>query len=249
MSYTRAKHEITHGKMLVQGDPEKIWGWGTPAGKLRAQRRAELIATGAQLGPGVKALEIGCGTGMFTAMFVRSGAQLVAVDISRDLLVKARARNLPPDQVQFLEKRFEVCDVDGPFDAVIGSSVLHHLSIEPALSNVYRLLKPGGLLSFAEPNMLNPQVFAERKFTFLHRWFWYVSPDETAFVRWKLPKLLTEMGFEAIEIMPFDWLHPSTPIALISTVNRLGGWLENMPVVREFSGSLFIRCRRPSEAK
>jgi SAM-dependent methyltransferase len=169
----------------------------------------------------------------------------MAVDISSDLLERARARGLPADQVQFLEKRFEDCDIDGPFDAVIGSSVLHHLEIEPALSKIRGLLKPGGLMSFAEPNMLNPQVFFERNFRFLRRWLWYVSPDETAFVRWPLRGLLRRVGFEDIVITPFDWLHPATPPPLIGLVRGLGSGLERIPLAREFSGSVLLRCRCP----
>jgi 2-polyprenyl-3-methyl-5-hydroxy-6-metoxy-1,4-benzoquinol methylase len=70
----RSKHEIEHGKMLAQGDTELLWGWGTPAGRLRAKRRAKLIATGAHLKAEVRALEMGCGTGMFTEMFAETAA-------------------------------------------------------------------------------------------------------------------------------------------------------------------------------
>ena len=242
---TRAKHEIMHSKFLAQSDPELIWNWNTPAGQLRAKRRAEKIIKGSGLEPGITALEIGCGTGMFTEIFVQSGANLIAVDISPDLLKKARARNIPSDKVSFFEKRFEDCDIDGPFDAVIGSSVLHHLDIETTLNKVYDLLKPGGFMCFAEPNMLNPQVFIERKFRFLLPCFWYISPDETAIVRWKFRDLLIKTGFEKINIMPFDWLHPATPIPLIRLISNIGKLLENTPVFREFAGSLYIQCRRP----
>src|SRR5438270_13417090 len=86
LSATRAKHEILHGRKLALGHAETTWGWGTPAGKLRADRRAELIARGARLCPGMRALEIGCGTGLFTEWFARTGADIIAVDISPDLL-------------------------------------------------------------------------------------------------------------------------------------------------------------------
>jgi len=240
----QAKHEIEHGIMLASKDTEQVWGWGTPAGRLRADRRADLIATGAQLAQGIRTLEIGCGTGLFTAIFAKTGAQILAVDISPDLLEKARARNLPLHQVQFLEKQFEDCDIDGPFDTVIGSSVLHHLDAEPAFLMIYKLLKPGGVMSFAEPNMLNPQVFVERKF---RKWFPNVSPDESAFVRWQLKNTLSKVGFERIEITPFDWLHPSTPAIMICLVKKVGGRLERIPLLREFSGSLYIRAYRPAE--
>jgi 2-polyprenyl-3-methyl-5-hydroxy-6-metoxy-1,4-benzoquinol methylase len=239
------EQEIKHSNLLSQSDPELIWNWNTPAGQLRAKRRAEKIIQGSRLGPGVNALEIGCGTGMFTEMFSQSGANITAVDISPDLLKKARTRNLPYDRVLFLERRFEDCDIHGPFDVVIGSSVLHHLEIETALIKIYSLLKPGGFMCFAEPNMLNPQVFIERKFRFLLPCFWYISPDETAIVRWKFRDFLLKIGFEKIKIMPFDWLHPATPVPLIRLIGKIGKLLEITPVFREFAGSLYIQCQRP----
>lgn len=243
MTSGRTIHEIAHGKKLAGSDPELIWGWGTPAGRLRAKRRANLIAAGAELKSGMRVLEIGCGAGMFTEMFAKSGAYIVAVDISPELLTRAKARGLPENRVQFLHKRFEDCNLEGPFDAVIGSSFLHHLEIEPALSRIHDLLKPGGVMSLAEPNMLNPQVYLERHARFL---FPYVSPDETAFVRWRLQRLITKARFEYIEIIPFDWLHPAIPSSLISLVSSIGRRLEQVPALREFSGSLYIRARRPA---
>ncbi len=243
---SRAASEVRHGKRLTEGDPETTWGWTTPAGRLRAMRRAELISQGAGLAPGMRVLEIGCGTGGFTERFAESGASILAVDISPDLLERARARGLSSERVRFECRRFEDCDIDGPFDAVIGSSVLHHLDLDPAMRKICGLLKPGGALSFAEPNMLNPQVFAERKFRFLRRVFWYVSPDETAFVRTRFRTQLQACGFERVEITPFDWLHPATPKPMVSVLDRFGRGLEKLPLVREFAGSLHIRAYRPN---
>jgi len=56
---------------------------------------------------------------------------------------------------------------------------------------------------------------------------------------------LIKTGFEKIEIMPFDWLHPATPIPLIRLIGNIGKLLENTPILREFAGSLYIQCRRP----
>ena len=241
----RAEREIKHGEWLAARDTETVWGWGTPAGQKRAKRRAELIAAGAALSAGKRVLEIGCGTGLFTEMFAATGATIVAMDISPELLSKARARCLPARQVTFFEGRFEDCDAEGQFDAVIGSSVLHHLEIEAAIRHIKELLKPGGRMSFAEPNMLNPQVFLERKFHYLPI-FSYTSPDETAFVRWRLERQLREEGFTEVTIRPFDWLHPSTPKILIKTVSAVGRFLESVPLLQEFSGSLSISAQLPN---
>ena len=237
----KAQHEIEHGVLLASQDTEKSWGWGTPAGKIRARRRAKLIIAASELNLHKKVLEIGCGTGLFTEIFAETGANIIAVDISPELLQKAKARNLPPT-VQVLEKRFEDCDLDGPFDVILGSSILHHLAVKTALAKIYQLLKPGGVISFAEPNFLNPQVFLERK---LRKWFPYTSPDEIAFVRWHLKKDLEEAGMIKIEITPFDWLHPFTPEKIIPQVKSFGDVLEKTPILKEFSGSLLIRAERP----
>jgi len=244
VSSTRGDREILHGQWLAGHETETMWGWGTPAGRLRAARRANLIMAGAELQPGKHVLEVGCGTGLFTEMFAATGASIVAVDISPELLDIAKRRPLPSERVSFIAKPFEECAVDGPFDAVIGSSVLHHLDLFRSLEKIQRLLNPGGILSFAEPNYLNPQVFLERKLRFLPL-FAYTSPDETAFVRWLLARTLRSLGFIDISITPFDWLHPAIPKNLIKATQRIGSIIERTPLLREFSGSVYIRARRP----
>jgi 2-polyprenyl-3-methyl-5-hydroxy-6-metoxy-1,4-benzoquinol methylase len=237
----RAQHEIEHGKFLAAGESEAIWGWGTPAGARRAHRRGALVAAAAGLRPGVRALELGCGTGLFTKMFVDVGAEVTANDISPELIEIAK-RNVP--LAHFVCARFEEMPSGETYDAIVGSSVLHHLDLDPALAKCYELLKPGGKMAFAEPNMLNPQVFAER--TFLRKRLGYVSPDETAFVRRQLAGKLKTYGFDQINIVPFDWLHPAIPKSLINFVEGTGKVLEHLPLIREFAGSLLISCSKPS---
>ena len=245
----KARRETKHGVKLAAGDTETIWGWGGPAGSKRAERRAELIIEGAGMHEGSKVLEIGCGTGLFTEKFAATGASILAVDISPELLRKAARRGLDPARVAFVERRFEECALEGPFDAVIGSSVLHHLDLEDGLQKIHQLLKPGkGMLCFAEPNYLNPIVCIERvgaRLPGVRRLFWKVSPDETAFVRGILKRTLARHGYRDILITPFDWLHPATPPWAIPFVTSLGKTLERLPLVREFAGSLWIRARRP----
>lgn len=240
----KASSEILHGRHLAGHDPELIWGWKTPAGSLRAERRANLIMAAAGLKTGKKVLEVGCGTGLFTEKFARSGAQIIAVDISEELIQLAKKKNLPANQVRFMVRRFEDCEVEGPFDAVIGSSILHHLEVQQALIRIYALLKPGGIMSFAEPNMLNPQIFVQKNVPAIKRYMGD-SPDETAFFKWQIDRILNRCGFVSVSVIPFDWLHPFTPRPLIPMVNAVGRVLEKMPVIREFAGSLHITCRRP----
>ncbi len=121
---------------------------------------------------------------------------------------------------------------------------MHHLDIGAALPRIFDYLKPGGTMCFAEPNMLNPQIMLQKNIGWLKERLGD-SPDETAFFRWPFQSALASAGFCDIRITPFDWLHPATPPALIRPLQRIGKVAEELPVVREFAGSLLIAANRP----
>lgn len=234
--------EIEHGENIAD-QAESIWNWSSPAGKRRATRRAAMIAEAAGLSPKMHVLELGCGTGLFTETFARFGTRVTAVDISPPLLEQARARQLPPTVEFRVEDAEQLSFDDATFDAVIGSSVLHHVAVAEALAEARRVLKPGGRLAFTEPNMMNPHVAIERKVPVVRRWAG-VSPKETAFFRWGMARQLREAGFDNIRITPFDFLHPVVPGPLVRMVNCMGTVFEQMPVIREIAGSLLISAAR-----
>jgi len=70
------------------------------------------------------------------------------------------------------------------------------------------------------------------------------SPDETAFIRWKLKNVLKKAGFKDIEIFPYDFLHPSVPKSLIGIVKSIGFVTEKTPLLREIAGSLIIYAKK-----
>lgn len=54
---------------------------------------------------------------------------------------------------------------DSHFDLIFGSAILHHLDLNQALSELNRVLKPDGLIIFAEPLDANPVSKIIRKLT------------------------------------------------------------------------------------
>jgi len=234
----RTQNEIQHGEKIAS-NAVNVWGWGTPAGKIRADRRAAYFIRRGHITAGEKVLEIGCGTGEFTKRIAQTGADITAVDISPDLLEVARS-GITNINVRFHIQNVEKLDFeDESFDVVIGSSILHHLNLNPALKEVYRVLKNGGMVVFTEPNMLNPQIWLERNILIIRK-LMNNSLDETAFVRWGLKKKLRNLGFKNVSIRPFDFLHPFTPSMLIPFVSTIGNLVEKIPLAREVAGSLFI---------
>jgi len=239
----RRAREIEHHRAIAER-AEIIWNWDSPSGRRRARRRADLFVERTGLGPGGQVLELGCGTGVFLDQVAERGADasLHGLDLSMDLLAQAHRRLAKRRNVRLHCGDAEQMPFpDAIFDAVYGSSVLHHLDLSRALREVHRVLKPGGRLVFAEPNILNPQVALMFHLGLTKRYFG-VSPDEMAFSRFRARSALRATGFREARVDPFDFLHPATPARFVEAVSRLGALLERIPLVREIAGSLLIQA-------
>src|SRR5215470_3927361 len=237
--HERIAREIQHGRFLAQHGAGEIWNWESPAGKLRWARRVKMLSR--HLRPGMTVLELGCGTGYFTPELARSGADIVAIDVSPELLEIARANRSAPNVRYEIQNAYTLSYPDAVFDSVVGSSVLHHLEIEEALREIYRVLKPAGAIYFTEPNMLNLQIAIQKNVLWVKRKLGD-SPDETAFFRWSLRRLLEQTGYRHVQVDPFDFLHPKTPVRFVEPLNAFCSFLEKTPVISEFAGSLYIRA-------
>jgi SAM-dependent methyltransferase len=245
MSQARLLREIEHHREIAD-QAEIIWNWNSPSGRRRADRRASIFVEWGGLAPGRRALELGCGTGIFLEKVARAGARIVGLDLSADLLAKARARlgGSVPNVVLHRGNAERMPYASSSFDTVYGSSVLHHLDLDGALREVFRVLRPGGRCVFTEPNMLNPQVALMFRLGLTKRYFG-VSPDEMAFSRFEAARALKAAGFAAAKVTPFDFLHPATPAALCGVVDRVGRAIERVPLLREITGSFVVSGRRP----
>lgn len=234
----RLENEIRHGACIAD-NPGAIWNWESPAGKIRWRRRTAMLS--GHITPEMKVLELGCGSGYYTRELALTGADICAIDISPDLLSLAahfvRSANVTFIRANAYAMEFE----DEAFDTVVGSSVLHHLDVEQAVREIYRVLKKNGTIVFTEPNMLNPQIMLQKNIPYLKQKLGD-SPDESAFFKWPLGRLLSRNGFREITVAPFDFLHPALPPALIPAFERLNNLLERTPLVKEIAGSLFIRA-------
>ena len=235
----RIAKEIQHGRFLAEQGAGEIWNWETQAGKLRRTRRVKMLST--HLRAGMRVLELGCGTGYFTRELARSEAKIVAVDLSPELLEIAKAHSSTPNVHYEIQNACALRCADAVFDSVVGRSVLHHLDIKKALPEIYRVLKQDGRIYFTEPNMLNPQIAIQKNVPWVKRKLGD-SPDEKAFFRWPLRRLLEQTGFHDVQIDPFDFLHPKIPGFLVNPVSGFGGLLERVPLIGEFAGSLYIRA-------
>lgn len=92
--------------------------------------------------PGERILDLGCGDGYVTERIAQSGADVLGIDSSEDMLAAARARGLAVQHADILDLPFEA-----EFDAVFTNSVLHWVPDHArAASQIAKALKPGGRL-------------------------------------------------------------------------------------------------------
>jgi len=231
-------HEIAHSARLAQ-NADHVWHFDTKAGIYRADRKARLMIKRLGLKPGLKVLEIGCGTGEYTKRIARSNADIVAIDISPELLEVAKDKQ--KDVTFKVDDAENLSFKDKSFDVVLGCSIIHHLNIKPVFSEIKRVLKPGGKMMFYEPNMMNPYLMVQKNSKTVKRWTGE-SPDETAFFRWRLKKFLTKIGFKRIKITPIDYVIPFLPDFFLPMQKPIANFLEAIPVINEFTGMLMIEA-------
>lgn len=114
---------------------------------------------------GKRLLDLGCGAGETAVFFALKGAQVVAADVSAEMLRVAQSLatrhgiELKTSRVMAEALPFQ----DDAFDCVYGNGVLHHVELEPALREVFRVLRPGGCAAFIEPLAHNPAIKVYRR--------------------------------------------------------------------------------------
>lgn len=111
---------------------------------------------------GKHVLDMGCGKGETSIFFAKRKARVISMDISSSM-IKVTTRLAKLHHVNHLVKAM-VADIQklpfkkNQFDIVHGKAVLHHVHLETAVKEVYRMLKPGGIAIFSDPLTYNPFI-------------------------------------------------------------------------------------------
>jgi SAM-dependent methyltransferase len=202
---------------------------------------------------GHRILEVGCGTGTFTAPLAAAGHELVAIDIDPAYVEAAARRTATFPAVTIL--RADVtdaqCALGEAFESVVMLDVLEHIEDDVTLlRNLHARLRPGGHVVLKVPAIRA-----------LH------SPMDDAIGHWRrydratLAGALSRAGFEAVKLWRFNafavpgwWLNgrvlkrTTPPAEQLQLFNRLVPVLRPLDrVFRYVTGlSYFAVGRRPS---
>lgn len=145
--------------------PEKYDRWfQTPIGRrVYAFERRVILAS---LGPlaGQVVLDAGCGTGVFTRDFIRAGAYVVGLELSRPMLCAAAAKL---GSARFQKVQGDMRNLpfrDGYFDKAVSITALEFIAEgRRAVDELFRVTRPGGIIAVATLNRLSPWAFRRRK--------------------------------------------------------------------------------------
>lgn len=168
---------------------------------------------------GERVLDLGCGTGHLTNQIAATGADVVGLDASIEMV--AEARESYPD-LQFVNADGRDFSFEEPFDAVFSNAVLHWISEQGAvLDSVAEALRPGGrfVVELGGTGNVNSIVDAvqnaatDRGYEANSPWH-FPSPGEFA-------ANLEAHGFEVRYVTLFD-----RPTELDGGADGLDSWLE-----------------------
>ena len=113
------------------------------------QPYGEWISDHYQIQPGMKVLELGCGTGSIwtePSRWLPDDAALLLTDFSEGMLETARGNVPAQPNISFAQ--VDIQDIpyeDHTYDLIIANAMLYHVpDLDKGLSEVARVLKPGG---------------------------------------------------------------------------------------------------------
>ncbi|MDG2334556.1 MAG: methyltransferase domain-containing protein [Myxococcota bacterium] len=138
-------------------NPGTVERWWSPhQGPLAFHYDAELRILDDHLAvsPALRVIDVGTGRGRFGLHMAKQGCEVLAVDISREMLEVAREASKEAgvaDKMRFREGSADALEVldEGEFDLVLCMELFDHLpDLEGALASMRSLLSPGGQFVF-----------------------------------------------------------------------------------------------------
>lgn len=174
---------------------DRSWRSGLKAGKEargNLQTNLEFLAETNLLQPNYKILEVGCGIGNIVFELTRQGHDIIGRDISREAIAYG-LKKYPGIKIEVQpaeELKFE----RESFDIVLSFDLFEHIiQIDKHISEVFRVLRPGGYYMFQTPSKYSNIIFETLQTRTLQWRNYHPSLHSSG----QLRRRLSRHGFEA----------------------------------------------------
>lgn len=205
------------------------------------QRQFMRVAEVLDLKPGVRLLDLGCGAGLFLSWLAREmEGKYYGIDLSVNSAHSAKQLssrlNLAVGDAEVLPYKNE------SFDRISCNGAAHHLlDLHSALSEMFRILTPGGILALYEPTSTTLTNAVRNAFFGFDK---YESPADLAhkeeFTSESITTTLLKVGFSEIHTSQHDFL--AYPLSGMYIDLPLSRSVFAMKLLTEFERRL---CRLP----
>ncbi len=214
-----------------------------------------------ELANGASVLDYGCGTGDWGLMLAAEGATVTLLDLSPiaiELVARRAIAGGIDGSVRPIARDANdlSCFADGEFDLIFASAALHHtLKYSAALSELIRVLRPGGQLILAETYGNNRLLNWARK---VHWWIAGQADDAGEGIVFNDEHIeLLRTHLELVEVTPLNLMamakrlfrgHFTSPIVrffirLLECLDAVV--LTRFPALRRYCGEVVVVCRKP----
>ena len=190
---------------LVQFKERQKEGWKhfAPLEVVTTPAAARLVQF-AGIHSGDRVLDVGCGTGVVAITAARLGAKVRAVDLTPELLERARENaGIAQVDIEWTEADVEKLPFrDAEFDVVV-SQFAHMFAPRPeiAVGEMLRVLRPGGTLGFAT---WPPELMVGRTMVVSSRYAPPPPPGIASPALWGDPQIVTQRLGPAVKDLSFD---------------------------------------------
>jgi ubiquinone/menaquinone biosynthesis C-methylase UbiE len=189
-----------HDYIPAAGRDALLPGYDLLTRLLGMNRVYDTLVAQAELGAGLRVLEIGCGTGNVTTRVKRAepGVDVVGTDPDPLALARAERKTRGMTGIRFERAYAQALPfADGEFDRVLSSMMLHHLDDDVkagAAAEIHRVVRPGGTLHIVD---IGGHTTAHDG---LAARFMMRSPHAAGNLGDAIPRLLRSVGFECTEV-------------------------------------------------
>lgn len=181
-------------------------------------------------------VDLGAGSGRLSLYLLKQGLSVTAVDVSKGSLKQLAILYRTHKEPGWGKLQTSYLLPAKKADYIFGADILHHLNLPQSLPQLYRHLKPGGLVAFSEPNGSNLLWYL---YLLKNRIPWSIEKNLLHTTTANLAYQFRRLGFQNLTIQGHGLL--PTPLWPSLLNRRLG----NLPLLRHLAFRLLITAQKP----